>query len=93
MADASAEGVAWAQRAMAARGDRTAVLSGFNGPVVIVRGVEDPLMDAASQRVMTEAAGVELIEARCGHLIPLEAPDLAVDVLRGLWRAAQSAES
>lgn len=93
VADASAEGVAWAQRAMAARGDRTAVLSGFNGPVVIVRGVEDPLMDAASQRVMTEAAGVELIEARCGHLIPLEAPDLAVDVLRGLWRAAQSAES
>lgn len=88
VADATPAGVAWAQRAMAARPDRTAVLTAFGGPAVVIGGAEDPLMDAASQAHMAEALGVRPITMPVGHLLPFEAPDAVMMELRRLWRAA-----
>lgn len=90
--EATASGVAWAQRAMAGRPDRTDVLAelGARGvPAVVVHGAEDALMDAASQEVMADALGVQRIEVQaCGHLVPLEAPDVAGAALLALVETA-----
>lgn len=91
IAQATPVGIAWAQRAMAARPDRTEVLAGLAVPAVVVRGSEDALMDAASQQVMADALGVEVDElAGCGHLIPLEAPAAAAEALARLWVMARA---
>jgi len=82
-------GVAWAQRAMAARPDRTEVLRGLNVPAVVVYGVEDGFMPPETQPIMAEALGVGVIEVEsCGHLLPLEASEECVRALRELWDAA-----
>ena len=84
-------GVAWAQRAMEARPDRTEVLRGLSLPAVVVYGVEDAFMPPESQPIMAEALGVGVIEIEsCGHLLPLEAPEASVQALRELWDAARS---
>ena len=53
----SPAGVAWAQRAMAARPDRTAVLRGFDGPVAVVVGAEDSITPLTEAEHMVRAAG------------------------------------
>jgi pimeloyl-ACP methyl ester carboxylesterase len=52
----SPAGVAWAQRAMAARPDRTAVLEGFGSPVAVVVGAEDSITPLAEAEHMVRAA-------------------------------------
>lgn len=87
LADAPPAGIAWAQRAMAARPDRTRVLEDLKAPGIVVYGVEDPLMPAAEQRVLASALGT-LVELPCGHLIPLELPDVAARIVADLWLMA-----
>lgn len=53
----SPAGVAWAQRAMAARPDRTAVLERFDSPVAVVVGAEDSITPLAEAEHMVRAAG------------------------------------
>jgi len=53
----SPAGVAWAQRAMAARPDRTAVLEHFDAPVAVVVGAEDSITPLAEAEHMVRAAG------------------------------------
>lgn len=69
-------GVAWAQRAMAARPDSTDVLRAYAGPALVVVGERDalspPAVAADMARSLPAATLVEL--AGCGHLTPLEAP-------------------
>lgn len=83
------EGIAWAQRAMAARPDRTAVLEETDVPAMVVRGTEDTLMDAAAHQTMADALGCEVQEVESGHLVPLEAPDACVQALTDLWERAR----
>jgi pimeloyl-ACP methyl ester carboxylesterase len=52
----SPAGVAWAQRAMAARPDRTAVLERFDAPVAVVVGAEDSITPLAEAEHMVRAA-------------------------------------
>ncbi|WP_454859539.1 alpha/beta fold hydrolase [Promicromonospora soli] len=52
----SPAGVAWAQRAMAARPDRTAVLQRFDAPVAVVVGAEDTITPLADAEHMVQAA-------------------------------------
>ncbi|MFI6426587.1 alpha/beta fold hydrolase [Promicromonospora sp. NPDC050880] len=52
----SPAGVAWAQRAMAARPDRTAVLERFDAPVAVVVGTEDTITPLAEAEHMVRAA-------------------------------------
>ena len=68
--------VAWAQRAMAARPDRTAVLQGFTGPVTVVVGDEDTVTGADEARHMADASTQALLVVvpRVGHLSAVEDP-------------------
>nr|NLI51617.1 alpha/beta hydrolase [Propionibacterium sp.] len=84
LAAAPTAGIAWAQRAMAARPDRIDALRRLKAPGVVVHGAEDPMMPEKEQRVMADAVGL-LIEVPCGHLIPLEMPDATARILGDLW--------
>lgn len=68
--------VAWAQRAMAARPDRTAVLQDFAGPVTVVVGDEDTVTGADEARHMADASSPALLVVvpRVGHLSAVEDP-------------------
>jgi pimeloyl-ACP methyl ester carboxylesterase len=83
-------GLAWAQRLMAHRPDRTEVLRAFAGPVAVVVGDEDtvtPLIEA--QHMVDVAADVELtIIERSGHLSPIEHPQAVADALAALHHRA-----
>ncbi|HVR98087.1 MAG TPA: alpha/beta fold hydrolase [Thermoanaerobaculia bacterium] len=74
---ASPAGVAAAQRGMAARPDRGAVLAGLRIPVLILVGDEDILTPPEeSRRMQREAPGSELvILPGAGHLSNLEQPE------------------
>jgi pimeloyl-ACP methyl ester carboxylesterase len=79
--------VGWAQRAMAARPDSTAVLAGLRVPVLVVVGERDAITPPAAARQMvdtiTEAGGtVDYVELPgVGHLTPAEEPDGFADAV------------
>lgn len=77
IAAASPAGVAAAQRGMAARPDRGAVLAGLRAPVLILVGEEDVLTPPEeSRRMQREAPGSELVVLPgAGHLANLEQPE------------------
>ncbi|QCB94274.1 alpha/beta hydrolase [Cellulomonas shaoxiangyii] len=68
--------VAWSQRAMAARPDRTEVLRRFAGPVVVVVGDEDQVtgVDAAQDLAKTAGGAPLVVVPRAGHLTAVEDP-------------------
>ncbi|GAA4861221.1 alpha/beta fold hydrolase [Saccharopolyspora rosea] len=81
------DGVAWAQRAMAARPDSSEVLRSFTGPALVVVGEEDTLTtpDHARELAGLLPAADFVTLPRVGHLAPVEAPDAFADaVLRWL---------
>ncbi|SDD52747.1 Pimeloyl-ACP methyl ester carboxylesterase [Sanguibacter gelidistatuariae] len=79
----SPAGVAWSQRAMAARGDRTAVLRSFAGPATVVVGEEDTLTPVAAAEHMVAALSEPgfVVVPGAGHMSAIECP---VDVARAL---------
>ncbi|MFW2513205.1 alpha/beta fold hydrolase [Demequina sp. SO4-13] len=79
------DGIAWGQRAMAARPDRTEVLRAVGAPVVVVLGEKDGIVSRADGDHMAEAAGVEpIVVEDAGHLVALEAPAATADALATL---------
>ncbi|MEU6642026.1 alpha/beta fold hydrolase [Saccharomonospora sp. NPDC046836] len=70
-------GVAWAQRAMAARPDSMDALRGADVPVLVIVGEQDAVTPPDAARAMAEALpSARLVEIPgAGHLTPLEAPD------------------
>ena len=68
--------VAWCQRAMAARPDRTAVLADYRGPVAVVVGDEDGLTGVAVARAMAQVASDAqlVVVPAVGHLSAVEDP-------------------
>jgi pimeloyl-ACP methyl ester carboxylesterase len=83
--------VAWAQRAMAARPDRTAVLAGFAGPAVVVVGDEDELSPpAAAEHMAGVLRDVQVtVVPRAGHMTPNESPEPVASALAGLLHRAR----
>lgn len=73
---ADPEGVAWAQRAMAARPDSHDDLASLRVPSLVLWGAEDALSPRADQdalvAALTDVRAVELSGA--GHLTPIEVP-------------------
>ncbi|HYA53217.1 MAG TPA: alpha/beta fold hydrolase [Streptosporangiaceae bacterium] len=71
------EGVAWSERAMAARPDSAATLSALTVPVAVVVGEEDTLTGPEHARAMQLllSDAVLTIVPGAGHLAPLERPD------------------
>jgi pimeloyl-ACP methyl ester carboxylesterase len=86
VAAAPVTGVAWAQRAMAARTDTREVLAGLDVPVAVVVGEEDPLSPPSTAAAMAATArdAVLSVLPRTGHLSPLESPGPVADALIGL---------
>lgn len=78
--------VAWCQRAMAARPDRTAVLRAFDGPVIVVVGDEDTVTPVAAAEHMADAAPQArlIVVPRAGHLTAIEDPATVADALGAL---------
>lgn len=77
--------VAWGQRAMAARPDRTGALSGFDRPAVVVWGERDTMSDLGEAETMAAALGIPVTRIPgAGHLSPLEAPSALADALAPL---------
>ena len=84
IADAPAEGMAAAVRAIMTRPDATAVAAAFRGPVLLVSGEEDALTPPPLQQAMLEVmtqARLEVIPA-AGHLASLEQPEAFNAVLQ-----------
>lgn len=71
------DGVAWSQRAMAARPDSTGLLAGLDLPAAVVVGAEDGLTPPSVAHTMAEALpdAVLTVLPHAGHLSPLEDPD------------------
>ncbi|MCO1579939.1 alpha/beta hydrolase [Crossiella sp. SN42] len=73
----SAEGISWAQRAMAARPDSTATLAAVTVPTLVITGREDalipPALAAAMAGLVPSSRLVQLPGS--GHLPPLEVPE------------------
>ena len=87
--DHGPHGVAWAQRAMAARPDRTDVLRRYDGPSVVVVGDEDELAPVAAAQHMVDALSVRgsselVIVPRAGHMTTIEAPEAVASALSQL---------
>ncbi|MEZ0448964.1 alpha/beta fold hydrolase [Cellulomonas sp. ICMP 17802] len=86
-------GIAWSQRAMAARPDRSEVLRGFAGPVVAVVGDEDTVtpLEAAEHLVATAADARLVVIPGAGHLSAVEQPAAVAAALAELAQAADPA--
>lgn len=83
-------GVAWSQRAMAARPDRTAVLAEYRGPALVLVGEEDGPTPPAQARVMADALGVPpVVVPGAGHLTAVEVPSVVAEALADLVRRAR----
>lgn len=82
----SAAGVAWSQRAMAARGDRTAVLRDFAGPATVVVGEEDTItpVSAAEHMVAALHEPIFVVVPGAGHMSAIEAPEAVARALTDL---------
>ncbi|GEA81649.1 alpha/beta fold hydrolase [Cellulomonas uda] len=85
-------GVAWAQRAMASRPDRTDVLAAFDGPVVVVVGDEDAVTPvAAAEHLASSARDAQLVVVpRSGHMSAVEQPGAVAAALDDLVQRAVS---
>lgn len=93
MANASSgEAIAWAQRAMANRPDRTDVLTALRQaatPALVLRGEHDVPCSPADAEHMASALGCEVVTvAGAGHFPPLENPAATAQALAGLMRQA-----
>jgi pimeloyl-ACP methyl ester carboxylesterase len=81
---ADPDGVAWAQRAMAARPDSLDVLRGVDVPALVVVGAEDalsPVPDAAAMAQALPAARLVVLPG-VGHLSAVEHPEAFAAALR-----------
>lgn len=89
--------VAWTQRAMAARPDRTAVLETYGGPVVVIAGEEDTLAPPEHAEHMAAAARRSVGEVTLtgipgvGHMSPIEDPQAVAAALGALHERASRA--
>jgi pimeloyl-ACP methyl ester carboxylesterase len=86
-------GIAWSQRAMAARPDRTDVLRAYTGPVLVVVGDEDTVTPvAAAEHLVGTSDGARLVVVpHAGHLSAVEQPAAVAAALADLAQAADTA--
>lgn len=81
----SPAGVAWSQRAMAARPDRTAVLRHWSAPALVLVGAEDGPTPPEQAAAMAGELGIEpVVVPAAGHLTAVEQPAAVADALNAL---------
>ncbi|GAA4416572.1 alpha/beta hydrolase [Georgenia halophila] len=87
LATAPPNGVSWAQRAMAARPDRLAVLERLEVPGLVLRGTDDASSSMDDAEAMEHALhdGELVVVPRAGHLSAVEEPREVATALRSLY--------
>ncbi|MCB2413995.1 alpha/beta hydrolase [Demequina sp. TTPB684] len=81
-------GVAWNQRAMAARPDRTAVLAACDAPAFVARGHDDGLTTQQEAEQMAAALGVDVtVVEGAGHVAHVERPEVIARLIDQLASA------
>ena len=81
-------GVAWSQRAMAARPDRTAVLRSWDRPALVLVGAEDGPTPPSVAAETAQVLGVEsVVVPAAGHLTAIEDPAAVAGALNSLIQA------
>ncbi len=86
------EGIAWGQRAMAARPDRTEVLRGLDVPAVVAVGERDGFTRLDDAALMADALGAEAVVLEgVGHLCAFEAPERVAAMVADLLERADAA--
>jgi pimeloyl-ACP methyl ester carboxylesterase len=84
------DGVAFAQRAMAARPDRHDLLASINVPALVIAGTQDAIIPTREVRAMADGIpGARYAEMECGHLSNLERPRRLNRQLAGFLGAAR----
>lgn len=92
LASAPDAGIAWGQRAMAARPARFEVLEDLQVPGLVIRGSEDVLSTQADAEAMVRAllahgGDAELVVVPAvGHMTATEDPEAVADALEAFWR-------
>ncbi len=83
-------GVAWSQRAMAARPDRTEVLRGYAGAVLVLVGDEDTVTPVEGAEHMAAAVpqAALVVVPHAGHMSAVEQPAAVADALGELAQRA-----
>lgn len=74
------------QRAIMARVDSGSLLASISVPTAVIYGAQDQLGSAEQHKAMAMAipgASFNLVEG-CGHLVPLEAPEVVSEAMRAL---------
>lgn len=91
--DQGPDAVAWAQRAMGARPDRTGLLPGYAGPALVVVGEEDEIAPVEVARGMAGLLpdGELVVVPRAGHMTSIESPEPVASALSRLLRRAEAA--
>lgn len=91
--DQGPSAVAWAQEAMAARPDRTALLAAYARPSLVVVGEEDELAPVDVARGMSYKLPDSdlVIVPRSGHMTSIESPQPVAAGLSRLLRRAEAA--
>ncbi len=90
LSEAPPVGIAWAQRAMAARPARLTALEDLEVPGLVLRGAQDATASQDSAEAMARAltAGAELVVVpRAGHMSAVEDPPAVARALRALHAA------
>ena len=87
--DQGPQAIAWAQRAMAARPDRTHVLAGYEGPATVVVGEEDEVTPFAQAEAMHAVLrdGALVVVPGAGHMTSNESPEPVASALTTLVSA------
>lgn len=89
LSHAPPSGIAWAQRAMAARPDRLAALTTLEVPGLVLRGTQDALASQAEHQEMATALGTEVLQVDgAGHLSAVESPREVAAALADLYTRA-----
>lgn len=86
------EGLAWIQRALAQREDRTDVVELIDGPVYFVRGTEDPTASLESfMELALKAKKPRIVEIEgVGHFAADEKPEELAEILKEFVAAVNS---
>lgn len=83
--DQKPAGIAWSQRAMAARPDRTAVLRAWTAPALVLVGAEDgPTPPEQAERMAADLGVTAVVVPASGHLTAVEQPDAVARALNDL---------
>lgn len=95
LAEVPPTGVNWAQRAMAARPDRTTVLEALDVPSLVLYGDEDQMSPAVLAKQMADALGPSCVVVEvpgAGHMSANENPVVVAEALRDLYNRAAAVD-